>query len=149
MGYDRVRFKALQVAERILEDRPFTPIKEKLVAAFCEGVEWDKQQQPRNQPTELSNKIQHIQRVVVTYFNLECYDIWERTRFEEVVKARRWLWYWCRKKYGLSLFEISRYCGFSHATVSVGIGAIESDLQIYSDVKKDYNELEVLMDSIA
>lgn len=148
MGYDRVRFRALQVAERILEQGPFTTVKEKLVEAFCEGVAWDQQQQIRNQPTELSKKIQQVQDIVVRYFDLECYDIWERTRYEEIIKPRRWLWYWCRKKFGLSLSEISRYCGFSHATISVGIDAIETDLRIYPDMRRDYEELKILMDAI-
>lgn len=148
MGYDRVKFRALQVAERILEKGPFTSTKEKLIEAFCEGVQWAEKQQPPNQPKLFPKGVQQIQELIVHYFDLECYDIWERTRYNDVVRARRWLWYWWRKKLGVSYLEMSKYCGYSHSSIIVGIRRIEEDLQIYSDVKRRYIELKTLMESI-
>lgn len=148
MGYDRIRFRALQVAEKILEKGPFTTVKEKLVEAFCEGVAWEKQQQPRNQVTEFSNQMQQIQNIVVQYFGIECYDIWERTRFKEVVDPRRWVWFWWNKKLGLSYLEISKYCGFARSTVVFGVEAIEADSRVYAPMKRDYDHLKKLMDAV-
>lgn len=149
MGYDRIRFRAIQVAERILEERPFTSTKEKLIEVFIEAVQWAKKQQLPNQPELFPTELQQIQELIVHYFNLEGYDIWERTRYNYIVRARRWLWYWWRKKLDIPFLEMSKYCGYSHSTIIAGIRKIEEDLQIYSDVKRCYIELKTLMESIA
>ena len=149
MGYDRIRFRAVQVAEKILGKGPFISTKEKLIEAFIEGVQWAEKQQLPNQPELLPTKLQQIQELVVRYFDLDCYDIWERTRFVYIVRARRWLWYWWHKKLDITFLEMSKYCGYSHSTIIAGIRGIEEDLQIYSDVKRHYIELKKLMDSIA
>lgn len=148
MGYDRIRFRALQVAERILENKPFTSTKEKLIEAFIEGVQWAEKQQLHNQPELFPKEVQQIQELIVRYFNLECYDIWERTRYNDIVKARRWLWYWWRKKLNISFLEMSKYCGYSHSSIITGIRNIDDDLQIYPETKMEYKELEALIDSI-
>ena len=148
MGYDKIRFRALQVAERILENGSFTSTKEKLIEAFIEGVQWADKQQLPNQPELFPKEVQQIQELIVRYFNLECYDIWERTRYNDIVKARRWLWYWWRKKLDTLFLEMSKYCGYSHSSIIAGIQKIDDDLQIYPETKREYKELEALIDSI-
>ncbi len=148
MDYDKIRSRASQVAERMLEKPPCTPTKEKLIEAFIEGAQWAKMQ-PSDQPKLLPEEVQQIQALVVRYLGLECYDIWEKTRRSYIVKARRWVWYWWRKKFGTPFLQMSKDCGYDHSSIIAGIKAIEEGLQIYLDVKRCYIELKALMDSIA
>lgn len=147
MDYDRMRFRAAQVAERMLENTPAST-KEKLIEAFIEGAQWS-EKQPPNQSKLFHKELQQIQELVVHYFGLEGYDIWKKTRHSDIVKVRRWVWYWWCKKCSTPLLQMSRYCGYNHSTIITGIRRIEEDLQIYSDVKRCYIELKALMDSIA
>lgn len=147
MGYDRQRFRALQVADRILEEKSFISNKERLVLAFNEGVEWANRQLPRKQG-DMNDKMLQIQKAVIDYFNLQSYDVWERTRFTEIVQARKWIWYWWRKVLEMPFTKIAEYCGFHYSTVVIGVNEVVSRMDVYPPIKTEYKELKGIIEAL-
>lgn len=93
-------------------------------------------------------KLEDIHLSVNIHFGLKKDALFEQSRKEAIVNARRCFNYLANNAgYGLS--EIARYKGdYNHATISHSINAAKNYIELYEEFKQDIQGIESLLASV-
>lgn len=96
--------------------------------------------------------VELIQKSVSNFFGLRYNDIFRNTRKREIITARQFFYYMCRKHTKISLADIGKIPGewgfrkYDHATVLHAENKVSGFMDIYPEYRFFYKEITAMID---
>lgn len=96
--------------------------------------------------------VELIQKSVSNFFGLRQNDIFRNTRKREIITARQFFYYMCRRHTKISLADIGRIPGdlgfreYDHATVLHAENKVSGFMDIYPEYRFFYREITAMID---
>src|SRR5690606_1935044 len=96
--------------------------------------------------------VELIQKNVSNFFGLKYNDIFKNTRKREIITARQFFYYMCRKHTKISLADIGRipkdlgFRKYDHATVLHAENKVSGFMDIYPEYRFFYKEITAMID---